>query len=110
MAGLVPAIHVVQWRRGVLYCRRLLSAWAVYKPNHVDGRDKPGHDGKCHGKQDLTSLFLVSEAKQFSPPPPTCRLRRASRPETMITLPVLQTRRRAISWGHGLLRRARNDG
>jgi hypothetical protein len=40
MAGLVPAIHVVQWRRGVLYCRRLLSAWAVYKPNHVDGRDK----------------------------------------------------------------------
>jgi len=42
MAGLVPAIHVVQWRRSFLYlaapCR--LSICAACKPNHVDGRDK----------------------------------------------------------------------
>ncbi len=44
-------------------CR--LSTWAACKPNHVDGRDKPGHDGKWHGKQDLTSLFLVSAATRL---------------------------------------------
>ena len=27
--------------------------------DHVDGRDKPGHDGNWHGNQNLTSLFLV---------------------------------------------------
>ena len=31
----------------------------------MDGRDKPGHDGKWHGKQDLTSLFLVSAATRL---------------------------------------------
>ena len=30
------------------------NVWAARKLNHVDGRDKPGHDGKWLGKQDLT--------------------------------------------------------
>ena len=30
--------------------------------NHVDGRDKPGHDGKRHGNQRLSFLFLVATA------------------------------------------------
>src|ERR1700722_17374319 len=47
-------------------CR--LSAWAACKSNHVDGRDKPGHDGKWHGKQDLTSLFLVSSDRPAAGP------------------------------------------
>jgi hypothetical protein len=38
------------------------------KPNHVDGRDKPGNDGKWHGRQDLASLFLVSSAPTFGRP------------------------------------------
>src|SRR5271163_2893514 len=33
-----------------------LSTWAACKPNHVDGRDKPGHDGKRHGNQRLSKL------------------------------------------------------
>jgi hypothetical protein len=45
-------------------CR--LSAWAACKSNHMDGLDKPGHDGKWHGNQDLISLFLSSAAKQSS--------------------------------------------
>jgi hypothetical protein len=47
-----------------------LSIWAACEPDHVDGRDKPGHDGKGHGKQNLTSLFLVSAAKQSNAPLP----------------------------------------
>jgi hypothetical protein len=47
MAGLVPAIHVVQpHRRAGLQSG---SAWefpTVGKPNRVDGRDKPGYDGE----------------------------------------------------------------
>jgi hypothetical protein len=48
MAGLVPAIHVVQPNRSLQLQYRWLgpSIWAASKPNHVDGRDKPGHDGK----------------------------------------------------------------
>ena len=53
-------------------CR--LSTWAACRPNHVDGRDKPGHDGKWHGKQDLTSLFLVSAATRL-PQRSECDLR-----------------------------------
>ena len=38
------------------------SLGASAKPDHVDGRDKPGHDGKWHGNHDLTSLFRVSRS------------------------------------------------
>jgi hypothetical protein len=48
MAGLVPAIHVVPPDRPLRM--RLapfrLSVWAARELNHVDGRDKPNHDGK----------------------------------------------------------------
>jgi hypothetical protein len=37
MAGPVPAIHAV---------RALVSEQAWHEPRHVDGRDKPGHDGE----------------------------------------------------------------
>src|SRR5271169_802663 len=40
---------------------RSAKPWGLGQPDHVDGRDKPGHDGKWHGKQDLTSLFNTSE-------------------------------------------------
>jgi hypothetical protein len=46
MAGLVPAIHVVQLARSP-------NAWPIGRQQEiavrlddVDGRDKPGHDGK----------------------------------------------------------------
>src|ERR1700733_2038883 len=29
------------------------NIWGACKPDHVDGGDKPGHDGKCHGNQRL---------------------------------------------------------
>ena len=65
MAGLVPAIHVGPHARLSPRCWRPIGKpWAACEPNHVDGRDKPGHDGKWHGKQDLTSFFLSSVAKQ----------------------------------------------
>src|SRR5271163_3164012 len=48
-------------------CR--LSVWAACKPDHVDGRDKPGHDGKCHGNQRLTRLFLVSDSEAIQTVP-----------------------------------------
>jgi len=58
MAGLVPAIHAVPPQRRVWYwwygppqrptnARFFASAGclaALDAPNHVDGRDKPGHD------------------------------------------------------------------
>jgi len=57
MAGLVPAIHAaplqrpVQQEHGSLQrataVKRFVSAAclrALHAPNHVDGRDKPGHD------------------------------------------------------------------
>ncbi len=37
MTGLVPVIHVVQ---------PPANPQMVWKRRHVDGRDKPGHDGK----------------------------------------------------------------
>src|SRR5271169_1502355 len=46
-----------------------LSSWAACKPDHVDGRDKPGHDGKCHGNQRLTRLFLVSDSEAIQTEP-----------------------------------------
>jgi hypothetical protein len=51
MAELVPAIQVVQPQRGLLLlpvppAPRRPSIWAASKLNHVDGLDKPGHDGK----------------------------------------------------------------
>src|SRR5271155_2279895 len=48
-------------------CR--LSIWAACKPDHVDGRGKPGHDGKCHGNQRLTRLFLVSDSEAIQTEP-----------------------------------------
>ena len=66
MAGLVPAIHVVQSRRSLLWR-------AACKPNRVDGRDKPGHDGKWHGNQRLTRLFLVG-ISSVSPSPARAKL------------------------------------
>ncbi|UJX45821.1 hypothetical protein D7006_14625 [Xanthobacter sp. YC-JY1] len=38
MPGLVPGIHVGPQVRCLVGCSR---------PNHVDGRDKPGHDVWC---------------------------------------------------------------
>jgi hypothetical protein len=42
-----------------------LSIWATCEPDHVDGRDKPGHDGKWHGKQNLTQ-FVSIPARKFA--------------------------------------------
>jgi hypothetical protein len=41
MTGLVPVIHVVQPPD----CPQI-----VWKRRRVDGRDEPGHDGKCGSK------------------------------------------------------------
>ena len=46
-------------------CR--LSIWAACKPNHVDGRDKPGHDGKWQWKSGLYQF--VSRDRSHAPPP-----------------------------------------
>jgi hypothetical protein len=46
MAGLVPAIHVVQPHRDLLLAPCRPSIWVASKLNHVEGLDKPGHDGK----------------------------------------------------------------
>jgi hypothetical protein len=46
MAGLVPAIHVVQPHRQFALRRPSpRQRPAARKRNRVDGRDKPGHDG-----------------------------------------------------------------
>jgi hypothetical protein len=67
--GLPRPIHVGPLHRPSPRCWRPIGKpWASAKPNHVDGRDEPGHDGKWHGKQDLTSLFLVSSALAFGRP------------------------------------------
>jgi hypothetical protein len=50
MAGLVPAIHAVKWRkcfktRSLLLQPRALCFETCAVHAGVDGRDKPGHDG-----------------------------------------------------------------
>src|SRR5277367_6974225 len=54
MAGPVQAIHV-----GPPHRPSLQSLGASAKPDRVDGRDKPGPDGKWHGKRTLPVCFSL---------------------------------------------------
>ena len=66
MAGLVPAIHAALPQRRVWYWRGPLQRptnagvfasagclQALGAPNHVDGRDKPGHDALKTARESL---------------------------------------------------------
>jgi hypothetical protein len=61
MAGLVPAIHaalppktrLALARRPAKAYKREVYCLALDAPNHVDGRDKPGHDAlRCAGNSE----------------------------------------------------------
>jgi hypothetical protein len=72
MAGLVPAIHVVQPpRSSALRSGSATRLSAAREPNRVDGRDKPGHDGKIASLTPfdvavdgfLASLFATTRSR-----------------------------------------------
>ena len=71
MAGLVPAIQVVQPHRSFRYGWRPIgqAICAAWKPNHVDGRTSPAKTENVMEISGLSRLFLVGSAPAFGRPP-----------------------------------------